>query len=78
MPSEASRQRERVEFTIHFTASYALTLDEVWPDGAPEDPTAEDVALAMRESGSVGRMLSDWNLDPGVEVIDQKGRAARV
>lgn len=56
-----------------------LTVEEVWPDGdAPENPTAEDVATAMRSSR--GPVLSDWNLLPDeVEIFETRGRTrARV
>lgn len=42
-----------------------LTVDEVWPDGdAPESPTAKDVAEQMRKTGSVERVLREWNMIP--------------
>jgi hypothetical protein len=64
-------------FTVSVSLDAQLTVKEVWPDGdAPEHPTAEDVAAAMRDYGTKGRTLSDWGLDDvDVEVWDKVGRA---
>lgn len=49
-------------FTVSFP-SVTLSIDEVWPDGgAPENPTAEDVAARMQEDGGFHRVVRDWNL----------------
>lgn len=55
-------------FTITVEGSYTLTVDEIWPDGdAPENPTREDVAAAMKKScHSTYQLMRDWNLDDGM------------
>jgi hypothetical protein len=53
----------------------ALEVEDVWPDGdAPENPTAADVAEVMRSTGSIGRIVSEWNLWAEIEVTDNAGR----
>jgi len=47
--------------------SLEFAIDDIWPDGdAPENPTEEDVADAMRNYGF--NLIRDWNLDDGLEV----------
>lgn len=70
-PLQPSRERAvRPTFHIEWGGEADLTVDEVWPDGdAPEHPAADDVIAVMRKSGSVSRLVGDWNLDTqGVEV----------
>jgi len=59
-------------FTVHVEGpSFELNTDEIWPDGdAPENPTAEDVAKAMRDycKGDMFLLISDWNLNQDIEV----------
>lgn len=38
-------------------------LEQIWPDGdAPENPTAEDVAAVMRQSGGIQTWMMEWNI----------------
>ena len=63
---------------ISIVSTSTLSIDEVWPDGdAPDNPTVEDVIKAMRPSGGVGEMASDWNLGlwADVRVIGSDGKA---
>jgi hypothetical protein len=54
----------RTSFLLSFP-DITLEVDEVWPDhDAPEHPTAADVVQQMRKTGSVGRVLSEWALEP--------------
>lgn len=58
-------------FTVYLEGpSFELSIDEIWPDekDRPEDPTEEDVIEAMKEYGSVARVIRDWNLDDGIEI----------
>lgn len=60
-----------VSFVIVFP-EVTLSVDEVWPNGdAPENPTAQDVVNAMRESGGYpGAVMTDWGLSPSeIEVF---------
>lgn len=57
------------KFKVQFDGSVEMTVDEVWPDGdAPENPTAKDVAIKMRRTGTVASLLSEWNLDSYLDV----------
>lgn len=52
------------DWTIHVEADIHITEAEVWPDGdGPENPTAEDVAQAMRNHGTRRMTMRDWGLD---------------
>lgn len=55
-----------------------LKVEEVWPDGVPDHPTAEGVVEAMRKSGGgVGSILSSWNIAQSIEIWDSEtGRTA--
>ena len=55
-------------FSVHLEGpTFELEIDEIWPDGdAPDNPTTEDVVIAMRDYGS--RLIRDWALDDGLEV----------
>jgi hypothetical protein len=57
-------------FDIEWGGEASLSVQEIWPDGdAPENPTRDDVIAVMQKSGSLRRLLCDWNLDvEGVEV----------
>ena len=58
-------------FAISMDVYAIMTVDEIWPDGdAPENPTCEQVAARIAESGSPMRWLEDWNMvdDTGVSV----------
>lgn len=68
-------------FDIVITGDYQLDLDAIWPDGgAPENPTAEDVAEVMRKYGSRGQVLDDWCLVSSVMVYGpgRSGKRAEV
>lgn len=52
------------KFTIAITGSVTLSKKDVWPDGdAPESPTTEDVLGVLQESGRIGEVLLDWNME---------------
>lgn len=55
-------------FTVSFSGESYLMNEEIWPDGAPAHPTAEDVKRAMEAAGAKGRVLKDWYLLLNVEV----------
>lgn len=64
-------------FTVCFNESFELTVEDVWPDGgAPENPTAQDVADTMRKYGHKTRVMVDWNMVPPIEIIDAQGRVS--
>ena len=45
------RTKRRGTFVVEVSGSCELTVEDVWPDGAgPENPTAADVAAALRDS----------------------------
>lgn len=51
-------------FYVSITADYALTVDDVWPDGdAPGNPTSGNVRELLRAGGDKFRVLSDWGMD---------------
>lgn len=59
-------------FSVEFGGQYDLSVEDVWPDGdAPENPTTADVLTAMRKSGSLSRLISDWNME--IEEIEVSG-----
>lgn len=66
-------------FTVWIeTDSFEMPLSEIWPDGdAPANPTEEDVAEAMRNYGSVERVIEDWDLlaNPRICISGQGGVA---
>ena len=40
-----------------------MTVNDLWPDGdAPNEPSAQDVAILIDECGGTMRVLSDWCL----------------
>lgn len=47
--------------TISVDHEVTLSVREVWPDGAPEAPTADDVVAAFG-GWRVARLLNDWGL----------------
>ena len=50
-----------------------LSVDEIWPDGCDhENPTAADVVEAMKRSGGIGSVISEWNLVDSLEVFDNQ------
>ncbi len=63
------------KFQISVDCTVYLTVDEIWPDGdAPENPTVDDVAEAIRvDCGGVVGLLSDWQLADDTTVSVQSG-----
>jgi hypothetical protein len=62
-------------FYVNLTGDYSLTIEDIWPDGdAPENPTAEDVIKAMKETSgsSVSRLMGDWGFEVEVTVDGKK------
>jgi len=59
---------------VDITASVELTEAEVWPDGAPDDWTIDDVRQAMEAQGRPRTVLNDWNLldDLQVRITDDE------
>lgn len=56
-------------FTINIQGDFALSLDEIWPNGdAPENPTVADVRAVLPRD--VRDLISEWNLVPDVEVLE--------
>lgn len=56
-----------------------LALADAWPDGVPDEPTAKLLAEEIkRDHGSLGSLLSDWDLDAGgtvsITVVDEEGK----
>ena len=57
----------RVELIFEGTVS--LSEREVWPDGdAPDDWTAADVVVVIKNAGGLHSVLRDWNLDSALEL----------
>lgn len=68
---------DTAEITIHVEADHHLTVDDVFPDGAPDNWTIADVVAAVRLSGSPRQFLKDWELhglDVVVEITSDDGR----
>lgn len=65
--------------TIDITASIDLDEDDVWPDGPPDDWTIDDAIAAVEASGSVSKLIRDWNLGDcfEIEVYTSEGDTAR-
>lgn len=40
----------------------AITLEQAFPDGVPDEVTAQVIIDAMKESGSVQTAISEWDL----------------
>lgn len=53
--------------TIDIEGTFDLSIDQVWPDGAPETFTADDVMALLRERG-LHNGLRDWELLTGLRV----------
>ena len=51
------------------TGPVFLTLDQIWPDGVPTNPTKEAVEALIKECGGPSRVLSDWALDLDLETF---------
>lgn len=50
-------------FSIEFDGGSVLSVEDIWPDGdAPENPTTQDVAVRIAESGWPERFLTEWNM----------------
>lgn len=50
-------------FTVYMSGEVLLDLDDVWADDErPENPTAADVARAMRDYGGKSVVIRDWGL----------------
>lgn len=62
------------KFRIRAVSDYVLTEKQIWPDGdGPENPTAEDVQeLIDSEYHSTMQMLEEWNLEPELDVYEEK------
>lgn len=54
--------------TIHFDGDFDLTVEDVFPDGAPDPLTVEDVVEAVQTAGTIGGLIADWGLAPSVSV----------
>ena len=58
-------------FDIEVGGSWTLSVREVWPDkDAPEDPTTQDVIAEIKKSGSIRRLIQDWDLNPDTVTVD--------
>jgi hypothetical protein len=57
------RRKEGRKFVISF-ADVELNEDDIWPDGAPENPTPEDVIDVMKENECAHPMnvVAEWLL----------------
>ena len=67
--------------TIGIEAYLDIYEDEVWPDGAPDDWTVDDVRQRMEESSSVASLITDWNLGDGFTITvtdDETGDSVEV
>lgn len=64
------------KFKILYELSSTLTEKQLWPDGAPENPTIENVKNLIQDNGGIIRVIDDWNLDDGkwsnFDVIEEK------
>ena len=49
------------------TGPVFLTLDQLWPDGVPDNPTKTAVEALIKEGGGPRRVLDDWALDLDLE-----------
>lgn len=66
------------KFNIEISGHYSLSVSDIWPDGdAPENPTPEDVAQAMDESGTLMGVIGEWNFDDSlsIDVYDEESVA---
>jgi hypothetical protein len=59
---------DRTTITVHVSADFDLKVSEVFPDGAPEGWTIEDVKALMLQSGSPDALLSEWCLGSDLDV----------
>lgn len=67
------------EVQIELFVSLELAEDEVWPDGAPETWTAEDVMNTIKELRTAQKFIREWDLlafGANVEV-QARGTSAR-
>lgn len=56
-------------FYVSLSGCADIPVRDIWPDGdAPANPTVEDVIALMLKSGSLSRLIDDWNLE--VEVVE--------
>jgi hypothetical protein len=60
---------------ITLDGDFNLNLEDVFPDGVPENPDAEAVVKAMEECGTIERLMGEWSLNPTmvhVTVYDER------
>lgn len=65
--------------TIEVTLAMDLDFEDIWPDGAPDNWTAQDVVEAVQTAGSFRNFLNEWDFDTfGAEVsVSARGQHAR-
>ena len=51
------------QFVIEIFRSETLSAEDIWPDGAPENPTAEDVLEVFLDGVSAHRTAEAWGLE---------------
>lgn len=62
--------RGQVFITFEYEAD--LSLEECFPDGVPENPTAADVQKLIEKDGGPSQVINDWNFDdPTVNISVQ-------
>ena len=56
-------------FNLNVEGGVYLSIEDIWPDGdAPKNPTREEVAKRLRESGSLRQIILEWNLPVSIDV----------
>ena len=56
--------KEKKRFTFSLRLDATLSVDQIWPDGAPENPTAQDAVESLRDTHpSLFSALDEWNLE---------------
>lgn len=68
MSDEDKQDGDVLGIEINVELGGDFSIDDVFPDDPPEKPTLDDVVAALKESGSVHRLISDWNMDMFADV----------
>ena len=66
----------KTRFSLDYSGSAVLTVDELWPDGdAPENFTEDDVRELIDDHGGPVAILRDWSMDDCLDLHVTKLRA---
>lgn len=71
--------KENPMVSIEVTLRMELPPEDVWPDGAPDNWTVQDVVSTVQAAGSFRNFLREWDFDTfGAEVsVSAKGQYGR-